>query len=49
MINCSQTKFEAIVVIVLVFVYAKFSLDHFAFLLEHSVTSWVTSSRFTSF
>ena len=48
-INCPQTKFGAIIVNVLVFFDAKFSLDCFcAVLLEHSLTSQVTFSRYRS-
>ena len=48
MFNCSRTKFVAIIVSVLLF-YANFLLDGFcAFLLEHSLTSQVTFSRFRS-
>ena len=49
LINSPRAKFVAIIVNVLVFFNAKFSLDRFcAFRLEHSSTSQVTSSRFRS-
>ena len=48
--NCARTKFEAIIVNVRVFCNAKLSLDLFcAVVLEHSLTSQVTFSRFSIF
>ena len=48
--NCSRTKFVAIIVKVLLFLFhANFSLDRFCvFPLEHSLTSQVTFLRFRS-